>query len=83
MATICSAPAQQALLSSLVPGEELSRAVALASSTGQLGVIVGPALGGLAYAAVGPFAFLAAGALQIVAIGLMLSLRASKPPART
>ena len=75
-------PAQQALLASLVPSDQLSRAVALASSTGQLAVIAGPALGGLAYAAVGPFAFLAAGALQLAAIGLMLSVRAPKPPPR-
>ncbi len=69
-------PAQQALLASLVPPEELSRAVALSSSTGQLAIMAGPALGGLAYAWIGPGAFLAAGALQLVAMPILLSLQA-------
>ena len=73
-------PAQQALLASLVPSEELSRAVALSSSTNQLAVIVGPALGGLCYAAIGPLTFLIAGVFQVVAIALMLSIGAPKAP---
>lgn len=71
-------PAQQALLASLVPPEELSRAVALSSSTNQLAVVAGPALGGLAYAWSGAGAFLEAGVLQLRAAGLMLSVRAPR-----
>jgi MFS family permease len=43
-------PAQQALTPLLVPQRLLSRAVALSSSSVQLGVIAGPALGGLLFA---------------------------------
>ena len=43
-------PAQQALTPLLVPQHLLARAVALSSGTMQLGVIGGPALGGLLYA---------------------------------
>jgi MFS family permease len=62
-------PASQALVANLVPREEFSRAVSLASSTGQVARIVGPALGGLIFilGAFAPFAcaagFYAAGAL--------------------
>ena len=75
-------PAQQAILASLVPPEELGRAVALSSSTGQLAIIAGPALGGLAYAWVGPGAFLMAGVVQVLAVGLILSLPKSRPSPR-
>ncbi len=75
-------PAQQAILASLVPPEELGRAVALSSSTGQLAIIAGPALGGLAYAWVGPGAFLLAGLVQVAAIGCLLSLPRSRPEPR-
>ena len=75
-------PAQQAILASLVPPEELGRAVALSSSTGQLAIIAGPALGGIAYAWVGPGAFLVAGMVQAAAIGFMLSLPPSKAQPR-
>ena len=43
-------PAQQALTPLLVPQQLLARAVALSSSTVQIGVIGGPALGGVLYA---------------------------------
>ena len=43
-------PAQQALTPSLVPPEWLPRAIALSSSAMQVGIIGGPALGGLIYA---------------------------------
>ena len=43
-------PAQQALTPLLVPQRLLSRAVALSSSSVQVGVIAGPALGGLLFA---------------------------------
>lgn len=42
-------PAGQALLPFLVPAERLPRAIAYGSSSWQAAVIVGPALGGLAY----------------------------------
>lgn len=44
-----SGPAGRSLLPFLVPAEKLSRAIAWASSIGQVAVIAGPALGGFAY----------------------------------
>jgi MFS family permease len=68
-------PAQQALLATLVPPEEISRAVAFSSSTNQLAIMAGPALGGLAYAWTGPWTFAIAAGLQLVALGLMLLIK--------
>jgi MFS family permease len=48
-----SGPASQALMPSLVGRAQLERAVALGSSTWQLAMIAGPALGGVLYAATG------------------------------
>jgi len=49
-------PAGQALMPDLVPPEHFSNAVAWGSSVWQVATIVGPALGGLVYAAGGPVA---------------------------
>ena len=68
-------PAQQALLATLVPPEEISQAVAFSSSTNQLAIISGPALGGLAYAWMGGWTFILAAGLQIVAVVLMLRIK--------
>ena len=78
-----SPPAQQALLASLVPSEQLSRAVALASSTNQMAVIVGPMLGGLVYAWIGAGVFFLAAGLQVLALGLMLTLKRRPQPKET
>ena len=43
-------PAMQALLPTLVPSHDLSRAVAASATATQMATIAGPALGGLAYA---------------------------------
>ncbi len=48
-----SGPAGQALMPSLVPREQLERAVAVSSSTFQLGMVAGPAIGGALYALTG------------------------------
>jgi MFS family permease len=48
-----SGPAGQALMPSLVPREDLERAVALGSSAWQLAMVAGPSLGGALYAATG------------------------------
>jgi MFS family permease len=68
-------PAQQSLLATLVPPEEISQAVAFSSSTNQLAVMAGPAIGGLAYAAIGPWTFLLSSGLQVVALVLMLTIK--------
>jgi MFS family permease len=61
-------PAQQALTPMLVPQHLLARAVALSSGAVQIGVIGGPALGGVLYAA---------GAIWVYAACVVLSLCAS------
>ena len=68
-------PAQQSLLATLVPGEEISQAVAFSSSTNQLAVMVGPALGGVAFAWTGAWTFVMAAGLQVVALVLMLAIK--------
>jgi MFS family permease len=72
-----NAPAAQALMPSLVAREKFASAVAVNSSTFQVGTIAGPALGGLLYAWVGnaePVYFLAA-ALAVVDVGALWTLR--------
>jgi MFS family permease len=68
-------PAQQSLLATLVPTEEIGQAVAFSSSTNQLAVMAGPALGGVAYAWTGAWTFAIAAGLQFVALGLMLLIK--------
>lgn len=68
-------PAQQSLLATLVPPEEISQAVAFSSSTNQLAVMAGPALGGVAYAWTGAWTFVLAAGIQVVALCLMLSIK--------
>jgi MFS family permease len=70
-----SAPAQQSLLATLVPPEEISQAVAFSSSTNQLAIMAGPALGGLMFAGVGAWTFVVAAALMLLGVGLMQIIR--------
>ncbi|WP_153131231.1 MFS transporter [Dechloromonas hortensis] len=67
-------PSQQALLPMLVPMHLLERAVTLGSTGMQAGVICGPALGGLIYAAGPAWVYGVAGGLLLIAFGLMLSV---------
>ena len=69
-------PAQQSLLATLVPPDEIGQAVAFSSSTNQLAIMAGPALGGLAFAWAGAGTFLIAAALQLVGVVLMLTIPA-------
>ena len=68
-------PAQQSLLATLVPAEEIGQAVAFSSSTNQLAIMAGPALGGLAYAWIGAWTFMLAAGLQVIAVVLMQVIR--------
>lgn len=67
-------PSQQALLPMLVPTHLLERAVTLGSTGMQAGVICGPALGGLIYAAGPAWVYGVAGGLLLLAFGLMLTV---------
>ncbi|MGN6390348.1 MAG: MFS transporter, partial [Burkholderiaceae bacterium] len=68
-------PTQQALGPLLVPAALLPRALAASSAGMQAGVIVGPALGGLIYAAGASLVYLASGALLAAALLLIRRIR--------
>lgn len=70
-----SAPAQQSLLATLVPPEEIGQAVAFSSSSNQLAIMAGPALGGLAYAWMGAWTFVLAAGLQMLSVALMMLIK--------
>jgi MFS family permease len=76
-------PAGQALLPNLVPPELFSRAVAVHSSTWQVSVIVGPAIGGLVYLAGPEAVYGSVAALLAIAVVLMVGLRAAPPAPST
>jgi MFS family permease len=73
-------PAAKSLIPNLVPERELSSAIALSSSSWELAVIVGPALGGLLYV-IGPEAAYGAALLFFVA-GAACAALISKPAQR-
>jgi MFS family permease len=65
-------PARAALNAELLPPSLFAKAIALRTSSFQLAMVLGPAGGGLLYAAIGPRgAYLFAGALLVVAWGAM------------
>lgn len=85
-ATAFESPASSALLPGVVPAGTLQKATALTSGTGQLAMICGPALGGIAYAlSTGlPYALMAGfwviGGLLNNAIRLDRPIVAKEPP---
>jgi MFS family permease len=74
-ASAFSMPAQQSLLPTLVEPHEIGQAVAFSSSTGQLSIMAGPALGGFAFAWVGAWTFLLSAGLLLLAVALMLTIK--------
>jgi MFS family permease len=73
-------PATRALTPELVPTELLSGALALRSIAFQIGIVIGPALGGIIFA-IEPTAVYSLGAvLFVVALGTMLGLPRSAGP---
>lgn len=80
-----AAPAGNALLPGLVHADRLPRAIALSSTTFQIGTIAGPALGGAIYAVGGgTTAYVAAAGFELAAVVLLLVIRrvlpAREPP---
>lgn len=73
-------PSMQALMPGLVSAEFFPRAVAWSSSSFQTASIVGPALGGLIYAAGAPVAYLVIGCLFLGASLLFLLVRIERIP---
>lgn len=68
-------PATQAILIHLVPPESFSKAVALASSSFQVAVILGPTLGGLLYLAGPKVVYCIVAALLVTSVLLMSATR--------
>ncbi|HEU4532407.1 MAG TPA: MFS transporter [Steroidobacteraceae bacterium] len=81
-----SMPAGQAIVPNLVPGEHLSNAVALNSSTFHVATIAGPTLGGIFYLAGPAFVYASVAVLLGIAVLLMMAVqlpsvpRAQEPP---
>jgi hypothetical protein len=74
-------PAGQALLPRLVPTELLSRAIATSSSTTQLSMIAGPALGGLIYLGGPGSVYTCSAILFLLGSVLMVWVREQRTPA--
>lgn len=70
-----SAPASQSLVPNLVPSDDFGNAIALSSSTLEVAVISGPAIGGLLLLLGPAAAYLASAALLLVGMVLLLLLR--------
>ncbi len=71
-------PTLQALLPTLVPPPALPRAVALSSSAGQTGIILGPAVGGFLYVAGAPVVYATAASLFLLAHVLLAFVRTAR-----
>src|SRR5882757_6083086 len=75
-------PTTAALLPSLVPAALLSRAVAASSSTTQIAIIAGPAIGGLLYAVSPPLVYGVSAALFLLASLLLWPIKIVRQPPR-
>ncbi|MFL5941740.1 MAG: MFS transporter [Gaiellaceae bacterium] len=74
VASAVGTPAQRALTPELVPTHLLQSAVALRSVAGQIGVVVGPAIGGVIFAIEPVAVYVVAGVLLLVALAAILGL---------
>ena len=75
-------PTTAALLPAVVPTEVLSRAVAASSSTNQIAIIAGPAIGGMLYAVSPPLVYALSAALFLIASLLIWPIRIVRQPPR-
>jgi Transmembrane secretion effector len=85
VASVVGNPATRALTPDLVPPEILQNAVTLRNLAGQIGVVAGPALGGIVFAVEPVAVYAVAAALFVVALLAILSLprqerQLSQPP---
>ncbi len=74
VASAVGTPAQRALTPELVPTQLLQSAVALRSVAGQIGVVVGPAIGGVIFAVEPVAVYVVAAVLLLVALVAILGL---------
>ena len=75
VASVVGNPATRALTPDLVPPEILQNAVTLRNLAGQIGVVAGPALGGIIFAVEPVAVYAAAAGLLVVALYAILALR--------
>ncbi len=73
------APARQAFVLEMVERDDMSNAIALNSTMFNLSVVLGPALGGLIYAAVGPGWCFTINGISFIAVIIALILMKLKP----
>ncbi len=74
-------PTVQAMLAATIPVAKLPRAVAISSTAGQLGIVLGPALGGLLYAVGAVYVYGLCATLFVVASVLLgPGLKLLRPP---
>jgi MFS family permease len=82
VAAAFDAPARQAFVLELVEREDLVNAIALNSTMFNLGTVLGPAIGGLVYAAAGPGLCFGVGVLApLASVMALLSMRLAARPA--
>ncbi len=74
IASAVGSPATRALTPEIVPVELLQGALALRSVAGQIGVVVGPAVGGIIFAVEPLAVYAAAAALFVIALAAILAL---------
>jgi len=81
MASALTNPAGRALTPEIVPTELLPGAIALRSVANQIGIIVGPALGGLIFYVEPVAVYITAGALFLLAFVAILGVRSARAAA--
>jgi MFS family permease len=75
------APSRHAIVTNLVPAEDLSRALALSSTQRQIATIAGPSIAGIVLAIAGPAACYTVDALSwLIMIAALAMIRAELPP---
>lgn len=73
-------PSRQSIVTNLVPAEDLSRALAIASTQRQIATIAGPSMAGVVLAVAGPTACYAIDAISwLVMLGALALIRAELP----
>jgi len=80
--TSLDAPSRHAIVTNLVPAEDLSRALALSSTQRQIATIAGPSMAGIVLAVAGPAACYAVDALSWLIMTTALALIRAELPAR-
>jgi MFS family permease len=80
IARALQAPAQQAIVPSLVPPEQLPRAMAMSTAMMKIAVIGVPALGGFVYATGAEVVYALCTVLAVMSLACVSSIRRAEPP---